>query len=90
MLARAMSNALEAPVLRAIEDKIRGAITDAKVRAQGGGGHYVVEVISPIFAGKNTLQRHRLVLGAIAPLMSGDAAPVHAVDTIVAKTPDEA
>lgn len=84
-----MTNALEAPVIAAIENAVRAAISDAKVRADGGGGHYVVEVISPIFAGKNTLQRHRLVLGAIAPLMSGDAAPVHAVDTIVAKTPDE-
>ena len=84
-----MTNALEAPVIAAIETAVRGAIPDAKVRADGGGGHYVVEVISPVFQGKSTLQRHRLVLGAIAPLMAGDAAPVHAVDTIVAKTPTE-
>ena len=82
-------NTLEAPVIAAIERAVLGAIPDAKVRANGGGGHYVVEVVSPVFAGKSTLQRHRLVLSAIAPLMAGDAAPVHAVDTIVAKTPAE-
>ena len=80
---------LEQPVLAAIESAVRAAIPDAKVRADGGGGHYVVEVVSPVFAGKSTLQRHRLVLGAIAPLMAGDAAPVHAVDTLIAKTPSE-
>jgi len=84
-----MTSTLEAPVLSAIENAVRGAIPDAKVHADGGGGHYVVEVVSPVFEGKSTLQRHRLVLSALAPLMAGDAAPVHAVDTLIAKTPAE-
>ncbi|GAC1544968.1 MAG: hypothetical protein NVS3B10_32140 [Polyangiales bacterium] len=75
------------PVVEKIQSAIRAAIPDAVVRAAGGGGHYVIDVTSTAFEGKGTLQRHRLVLTAIAPLMSGDAAPVHAVDTLNTNVP---
>ena len=71
----------------AIQAAVTKAIPGAVVRASGGGGHYNVEVVSSVFEGKNTLARHRLVLAAIAPLMAGDMAPVHAVDSLVAETP---
>ena len=47
-------------------------------------------VVSEAFASKNTLARHRMVLSAIASLMGGDDAPVHAIDSIKALTPDQA
>ena len=72
----------EGSVPDAIRDAIVGAIDDAEVRVEGGGGHFTIEVTSAVFAGKNTLQRHRLVLSAIAPLMKGEGAPVHAVDKL--------
>ena len=53
----------------------------------GGGGHYTIEVTSPVFAGKNMLQSQRLVYSAIADLMKGDMAPVHAVDSLKTRTP---
>ena len=34
------------------------------------------------FAGKSTLESQRMVYGAIAHLMKGDMAPVHAVDSL--------
>lgn len=43
--------------------------------------------ISSEFEGKNSVQRQRLVYKAIWDEMSG---PVHAVDSIIAKTPSEA
>ncbi len=73
-------------VTEAIEAAVRAAIPDARVAASGSGGHYVVEVISPVFEGKGTLARHRLVLTSIAHLMSGDMAPVHAVDKLITET----
>ena len=47
------------------------------------GGHQG----SPVFAGKNMLESQRMVYGAIADLMKGDRAPVHAVDSLKTRTP---
>ncbi len=66
---------------------ITTAIPGARVQVRGGGGHFEIEVISDQFAGKRILERQRMVLGAIAHLMKGDAAPIHAVDTLVCNTP---
>jgi acid stress-induced BolA-like protein IbaG/YrbA len=72
-----------------IREAIESAIEGSRVEAQGLGGHFEIRVVSPVFAGKSTLQRQRLVLGAIAHLMKGDSAPVHAVDRIEAVAEDE-
>ncbi|HTM21188.1 MAG TPA: BolA/IbaG family iron-sulfur metabolism protein [Kofleriaceae bacterium] len=66
----------------AIRDAIRERIADAETEVSGGGGHYTIRVLSAAFAGKSLLEKQRLVLGAIAHLMKGDDAPVHAVDKI--------
>ncbi len=74
-----------------IPSAIRAAILEkipgADVKVDGGGGHFTIEVTSPVFAGKNQVESQRLVYGAIAHLMKGDAAPVHAVDSLKTKTP---
>ena len=74
-------------VIDALRDAIQGAIPDAQATVTGGGGHYSIEVISTAFAGKGMLESQRLVYGAIAHLMKGDLAPVHAVDSLKTKTP---
>jgi acid stress-induced BolA-like protein IbaG/YrbA len=66
----------------AIREAIVAAIADADVLVSGGGGHYSIEVTSAAFAGKNRVESQRLVYSAIAHLMRGDMAPVHAVDTL--------
>ncbi|WP_338046431.1 BolA/IbaG family iron-sulfur metabolism protein [Polyangium spumosum] len=71
----------------AIEQAIKEKINDAVVEVQGGGGHFEISVTSKVFAGKSTLEKHRLVLGAIAHLMAGNDAPVHAVDKLNTKVP---
>ena len=72
----------EGSVPDAIRAAILGAIPDAAVEATGGGGHYSVVVVSPVFAGKSMLESQRLVYSAIKHLMSGDRAPVHAIDSL--------
>jgi acid stress-induced BolA-like protein IbaG/YrbA len=67
-----------ATIRAAIEEKVPGS----KVVAAGGGGHFTIEVTAAEFAGKSTLERQRLVYSAIAHLMKGDDAPVHAVDSL--------
>ncbi|MBX3203718.1 MAG: BolA family transcriptional regulator [Labilithrix sp.] len=74
------------------KESIRAAILDKIPDADivvdaGSGGHFTIQVVSPVFAGKNMVESQRLVYGAIAHLMKGDGAPVHAVDKLTTKTP---
>jgi acid stress-induced BolA-like protein IbaG/YrbA len=67
-----------------IEEAIPGAIVQVD---SGSGGHYTLDVTSEAFEGKNRVQAQRLVLSSIAHLMKGDAAPVHAIDSLKTRTP---
>lgn len=72
----------------AIIDKIRAAIPDAKVELKdltGTEDHWQATIVSTAFAGKSMLQRHRLVMAALADEMKG---PIHAL-TLDVKTPEE-
>jgi acid stress-induced BolA-like protein IbaG/YrbA len=70
----------------AIREAIQSQIEGARVEVTGDGRHFQLTVVSGVFEGKTTLERHRLVLGAIKELMAGDDAPVHAVDSLVTRT----
>jgi acid stress-induced BolA-like protein IbaG/YrbA len=72
-------------VLAAIREAIGAKISGAGVEVTGGGGHYSIAVTSPVFSGKSMLESQRLVYGAIAHLMAGDQAPVHAVDKLTTR-----
>ncbi|HSC46591.1 MAG TPA: BolA family protein, partial [Gammaproteobacteria bacterium] len=37
-----------------------------------GGGHYSVQIVSPAFAGRDRLSRHRLVYAALGELLQGE------------------
>jgi acid stress-induced BolA-like protein IbaG/YrbA len=71
----------------AIAAAIKERVPDAVVEASGGGGHYNIVVVSTVFAGKSMLESQRLVLSAIKHLLAGERAPVHAVDSLVTRTP---
>jgi acid stress-induced BolA-like protein IbaG/YrbA len=71
----------------AIRTSIQARLPDATVRASGGGGHYTIEVVSAGFAGKSMLESQRLVLSAIKHLINGERPPVHAVDSLITRTP---
>jgi len=67
---------------------IRAAVPDAQVQVKAGGaGHFEVSVVAEAFRGKSMVQQHQLVYRAITPLMTGDAAPVHAIDRLQTKAP---
>jgi len=53
--------------------------------ARGGGGHFAVTIVSQVFAGVPTLQRHRLVYRALAAEMNRE---IHAL-ALTALTPEE-
>ena len=73
----------------AIIDKIRLTLPDAVVELQdltGTEDHWKAVVISAAFEGKSLIQRHRIVMAALADEMKG---PIHAL-TLDVKTPAEA
>ena len=76
-------------VVDALREAIERQIPDSRAEVNGGGGHFNIEVTSPVFAGKNMLESQRMVYGAIADLMKGDRAPVHAVDSLKTRIPNE-
>ena len=54
---------LSATEVRVIDES---ALHVGHAGAAAGGGHYRVTVVSPLFTGKNSVQRHRLVYAALA------------------------
>jgi acid stress-induced BolA-like protein IbaG/YrbA len=71
------------PVANQISEAISLSLPGSQVRVTAGQpGHFSIMVRWAEFAGKNRLACQRLVYKAIAPLMSGAAAPVHAVDQL--------
>lgn len=71
----------------AISTSVKARVPDAVVDVSGSGGHYRIVVVSAAFAGKSLLESQRLVLSAIKHLINGEHAPVHAVDSLITKTP---
>jgi len=72
-----------------IAARIRAAIPDAQVELKdltGTQDHWQATVISTVFTGKSLIERHRLVMAALAAEMKG---PIHAL-TLDAKAPHEA
>ena len=53
--------------------------------ARDGRGHFSVEIVSSLFAGKPSLARHRIVYSALGEMMTTD---IHAL-SIQAWAPDE-
>ena len=69
------STDFQGSVIDALREAIERQIPDARAEVSGGG-HFNIEVTSPVFVGKNMLESQRLVYGAIADLMKGDKAPL--------------
>jgi stress-induced morphogen len=86
-------------VEQSIREKLGGAFIQAVIEVvndshrhaghgsspQTGESHFSVVVVSPAFAGKSRLERHRMVNAALAEELAG---PVHAL-AVTALTPEE-
>jgi len=70
-----------------IQDLIRKGLPDARVEVRGEDGvHFEALVVSPAFAGKLPLARHRMVYATLGELMGG---AIHAL-SLRTLTPQEA
>ena len=79
---RASLAALDPVRIEVIDDSARHA---GHAGARSGGGHYILTIVSPRFAGLRTMERHRLVYDALGPLMKRE---IHALG-ITALAPEE-
>jgi len=71
-----------------IRRAIAGALPDARIEVEAAGpGHFSIRVVSNAFAGQSRVRQQQLVYGAIAHLMQGDSAPVHAIDRLLTELP---
>lgn len=78
-------------VMAGVEKKLTAALSPTEldvIPAYGdpNGSHVSIRVVSTAFDGLNMVKRHRLVYKAIWEELSG---PIHAVDELVTKTPEE-
>lgn len=75
-------------IARELAAAISKALPDASVDVQiGSPGHFELAVTSSAFAGLNRVKQQQTVYAAIAHLMAGDSAPVHAIDRMTIRTP---
>lgn len=75
-----------------IAERLRSAVLAALPGAHveveiGSPGHFALAVVSTAFAGLPRVRQQQQVYAAIAPLMAGDAAPVHAIDRLITRVP---
>jgi BolA protein len=77
-----LTAALDPTEIEIIDESARHA---GHAGAASGGGHYILHIVSDAFAGKNLIQRHRLVYDAVGDMMHSE---IHAL-SIQARSPDE-
>jgi len=69
-----------------IRNMIKAGLPDADVTVLGEDGtHFEAVIVSPSFAGKRTLERHRMVYATLGSKMGGD---IHAL-SMLTLTPEE-
>lgn len=68
-----------------IQRMIEQGLADCRAEVTGDGTHFEATIVSPAFAGKNSLARHRLVYAALGEAMHSD---IHAL-SMRTYTPEE-
>ena len=70
-------------IVEQMRSAILAAIPDGRIEVRSvSPRHFEIDAVSPAFEGKSRVQQQQLVYAAIAPLMAGDRAPVHAIDRL--------
>ena len=71
-----------------LKDAIQTALPDCAVEVMAGSpGHFSVRVVAEAFRGLPRVRQHQIVYTAMAPLLTGEAPPVHAIDRLETATP---
>lgn len=78
----ALLDALQPTKIEIIDDSHKHA---GHAGARAGGGHYRLNIVSALFAGKPTVARHRMIYSALGEMMKHDIHALH----ITAFAPEE-
>ncbi len=71
-----------------LSSAIAEALPGSQIEVQAtGAGHFEIRVASETFEGQSRVAQQQAVYAAIAHLMKGDAAPVHAIDKLETRVP---
>lgn len=71
-----------------LERAVSEAFPDGVVEVDANSpGHYSIRVVSASFEGQTRVKQQQRVYAAIAHLMNGDGAPVHAIDRLSTELP---
>ena len=81
-LIREKLSVLEPVKIEILDESARHA---GHAGAKSGGGHYLLTIVSPKFAGKSALERHRLIYTVLQEMMHKN---IHAL-SVKAYTPEE-
>ncbi len=77
-----------AQVIERIRTAIENTIDCRELSIDAGGpGHFSIRAVSDAFAGQSRVKQQQLIYGAIADLLQGDQAPVHAIDRLECVVP---
>jgi acid stress-induced BolA-like protein IbaG/YrbA len=68
---------------QAVEKALPGATAEVQI---GSPGHFELTVTASALAGLSRVKQQQAVYAAIAHLMAGDSAPVHAIDRMTIRT----
>lgn len=82
MIRERLTHELQPVALEIIDESAKHA---GHAGAASGGGHFIVNIVSPAFDNKTLIQRHRLVYDAVGDIMHSE---IHAL-SIHARTPEE-
>ncbi|MCP4039761.1 MAG: BolA family transcriptional regulator [bacterium] len=72
-----------AQVIERIRVAIESAIDCHELSIDAGApGHFSIRAVSDVFLGQSRVKQQQLIYRAIADLLQGDEAPVHAIDRL--------
>lgn len=70
-------------VVEDLREAIANALPESEIAVRAtGAGHFEIRVVSRTFEGISRVAQQQAVYSAIAHLMKGDSAPVHAIDKL--------
>jgi acid stress-induced BolA-like protein IbaG/YrbA len=71
-------------VIEQIQAAIQAVLPSARVNVSPGAGpgHFRLQVVDASFREKSVVEGHRVIYGAITPLMEHNGGPIHAIDEL--------
>ncbi|MDN0085015.1 BolA/IbaG family iron-sulfur metabolism protein [Crenobacter sp. SG2305] len=70
-----------------VQQYITAGLDCTHITVEGDGHHFYAQIVSPAFAGKRLIERHRIVMEVVKSRLQSNE--IHALSIVKALTPDE-